>query len=208
MLTNRFFKVAILLLGGLALGILAFAIGSHPGAAQADSPSAQGGSVLEVEVAENGNRFSPDETPVFEDDGLPAYGAEFITEGYLYPAGTLTCDEEGCNGVLPDGTPEFLDQVIGTWVCRGWHIGDGAHTETGPWVVSTQTFSFGNVPGAKTLISDGFELSDMNVAFNRAVTGGSGDYLNVRGEQNQTFLGWNDSVGVSLKVSFRLLGGQ
>ena len=34
---------------------------------------------------------------------MPAYGNPFVTEGYLYPSGTLG----GSNGVLPDGRPEF-----------------------------------------------------------------------------------------------------
>jgi len=72
------------------------------------------GKPFRVDIAENGTRFSPDETPAFP-DGLPAYGAEFITEGYIYPAGTLT----GPNGANPDGSPEFPNRVIGRWVCRG-----------------------------------------------------------------------------------------
>src|SRR5262245_26233336 len=61
---------------------------------------------IRLDVAENGTKFTPDETPVFP-DGLPAYGAEFITEGYLYPEGTL----KGANGANPDGSPEFPNKV-------------------------------------------------------------------------------------------------
>ena len=123
------------------------------------------------EVAENGLRFAFASAPV-HDDGMPAYGNPFVTEGYLYPSGTLG----GSNGVLPDGQPEFPEKVIGTWICRGYMIGDGAHTESGPWVTSTQTYNFGAAFGAITLITEGFELADKGVAVTRAVIGGTGPF--------------------------------
>ncbi|MDN5932138.1 MAG: hypothetical protein L0I24_13910 [Pseudonocardia sp.] len=57
-----------------------------------------------------------------------------LTQGYRCPEGTL----DGTNGVNPDGTPDFPDQVIGEWLCRGYSIGDGAHTTDGAWVYTTQ----------------------------------------------------------------------
>ena len=162
------------------------------------------GRTISIEVAENGTRFVPDETPVFEEDGYPAYGTEFITEGYIYPAGTLTCENNECNGVLENGEPEFPDEVIGKWICRGWHVGDGGHTETGPWVVSTQIFDFGDVPGANMIVTDGYEYSDFDLEFNRAITGGSGTYHKVRGDQDQIFLGWNPSFGAALTIDLHV----
>ena len=162
--------------------------------------------VIEFEVAENGyQRFAADETPVFEEDGLPAYGAEFITQGYLYPPGTLTCDADGiCNGVLEDGSPEFPDKVLGEWSCWGYHIGDGAHTLTGPGVITNQVFSFGDTPGAKTIASIGYELVDFNVPVSRAIIGGSGDYRIARGEQVQEVLGFDLMRGISLNVKLHI----
>ena len=159
--------------------------------------------VIEIEIAENGKRFIPDEEPIF-DDGLPAAGAEFITDGYIYPAGTLTCNNNECNGVLESGEPEFPDLVMGKWVCRGWHISDGAHTETGPIVVTKQTYQMAD---GSLITTDGFELSDFDTEVWRAVTGGTGQFLNVRGQQQQSLLGWNGSVGVGLRVRLVLLGG-
>lgn len=164
-----------------------------------------------VEVAENGTRFSPDEGPVFEEDGFPAYGAAFITQGYIYPDGTLTCDAEGnCDGVLPDGSPEFPDAVLGEWTCWGYHVGDGAHTQTGPIVATTQMFSFGAEPGSEMLTTTGYEYVDMNTPFKRAVTGGTGVYRDAGGEQNQELLGLNngdkETFGVTLRVTFDLEG--
>ena len=98
--------------------------------------------VLKFDVAENATRFVFDEAPVFN-DGLPAYGNAFVTGGYIYEHGTLN----GGNGVLPGGSPEFPDKVIGSWICRGWFVGDGAHTQSGAMVVTTQYYQFGDKPG-------------------------------------------------------------
>ncbi len=159
---------------------------------------------LTVEVAENGTRFLPDAEPM-DADGMPLYGAEFITQGYLYPEGTLTCDgENNCNGVNPDGSPEFPDQVIGTWFCRGWHVNDAATTTAGPIVITTQTYIFGDDPTAQNLVTDGFEFADFNHVFERSITGGTGSYGKARGVQKQELLGWNPSVGTALRVTFEL----
>lgn len=165
-------------------------------AAWSEAGERGGRRTIEVDVAENGTRFLPDETPVFE-DGLPNYGAEFITEGYIYPAGTLS----GANGTLPDGSPEFPDKVIGRWTCRGWHVGEGARTTAGPLVVTHQIFDFGEAPGSEAIMTDGFEYAEPNVAFHRAIIGGTGRFARARGEQVQTLLGYpNPSHGVSIRV--------
>jgi hypothetical protein len=153
-------------------------------------------------VAENGKRFTPDETPVFP-DGLPAYGNEFITEGYIYPHGTL----DGTNGVNTDGSPEFPNKVIGRWYCRGWHVGDGAHTTTGPIVITHQLYDFGAQPGQTTLTTDGIELADMGVPFQRAIIGGTGVYALARGEATQTLLVFpNQAGGVNLRLTLKVRG--
>ena len=58
--------------------------------------------VMHFDVAESGSKFSFDEAPLLP-SGFPAYGNAFITQGYIYPAGTLGAD----NGVNPNGSPEF-----------------------------------------------------------------------------------------------------
>jgi hypothetical protein len=163
-----------------------------------------GAKVIRFDVAENGTRFALDETPVFG-DGLPAYGNEFITEGYVYPYGTLAVGADGVvNGVNPDGTPEFPDKVIGRWTCRGWHVGEGAHTATGPWVVTQQLFDMDGEAGRQTLTTEGYELVDVNVPVRRAVTGGTGANASAGGEATQTFLGFNGSAGTASRHVFRL----
>lgn len=154
---------------------------------------------LRVDVAENGLRFFFADAPVF-DDGMPAAGNPFVTQGYLYPAGTLN----GANGVLADGSPEFPEKVIGTWFCRGYMINDGMHTTTGPMVISTQYFNFGDEHGDVSLVTEGYELADVGVPVSRAITGGAGPYKHASGGAGQVFHGFNTTMGVNLSVEFEV----
>jgi hypothetical protein len=155
--------------------------------------------VLRVDVSENAKRFVFDETPLHP-DGLPAYGNEFVTEGYIYPEGTLN----GTNGVKEDGSPEFPKKVIGRWTCRGWHVGEGAKTVTGPWVVTHQYFDFGKEFGRTSLATDGVELVDIDVPVMRAIIGGTGIYAQARGEVKQTMIGFNQLNGVNLRLEMKV----
>lgn len=124
--------------------------------------------------------------------GGPAYGASFVVQGVIYPKGTFK--EKGVSsGLNPDGSPEFPELVIGTWTCRGWFIGDGIATKSGPFVVTTQIYDFDqDSPGANTVVSDGLELIDLNLPFPRAVTGGTGPNQHLQGGQvSQTAVGTN-----------------
>lgn len=163
------------------------------------SGTAVAGKTLEFDVAENASRFVFDENPVF-DNGAPAYGNSFVTQGYIYPHGTL---EEG-NGVLPDGSPQFPGKVIGTWTCRGWFVGDGARTESGPWVITQQYYDFGDKAGQESLITEGFELPEPGATVRRAVTGGTGIYRDARGEARQVLLGFNAATGVNLRFEIEV----
>lgn len=155
--------------------------------------------VLRFDVTENAKRFIFDETPVHA-DGAPAYGNEFVTEGYLYPFGTLN----GTNGVNADGSPEFPDKVIGRWICRGWHTGEGAKTVTGPWVVTHQVYDLGVKPGQSMLVSDGLELVDLNEPILRAISGGTGQFSQARGEMRQVMIGFNQLNGVNLRIEIKV----
>ena len=156
--------------------------------------------IIRFDVSENAKRFVFDETPL-HDDGAPAYGNEFITEGYIYPFGTLN----GTNGVNPDGGPEFPDRVIGKWTCRGWHVGEGAKTVSGPWVITHQLYDFGGKPGQVTLTTDGVELVDIDVPVKRAIIGGTGPYAEARGEATQKMIGFNQLNGVNLRYEIRVV---
>ena len=164
--------------------------------------------VIEFDVAEDMTRFIFDKDVVYE-DGLPADGSAFITRGYLYKPGTLN----GSNGVIVTRDannnvvkvePQFPDKVIGEWICQGYMINAAGHAKEGVWVFSTQFFQFGDKPGAKTLVSQGYELADVGVAISRAITGGTGQYKDARGEGEQTLLGLNQSEGVNLHVKLKV----
>jgi hypothetical protein len=165
------------------------------GLTQTYAPAEAEVQVLEFDVAEDMNRFIFDQDVVYE-DGMPADGSSFITRGYLYEPGTLT----DSNGVNPDGSPEFPDKVIGEWICQGYMINDAGHATGGVWVFSTQFFQLGSEPGAQSIVTQGYELADTDVAIARAITGGTGDFKLARGESSQTLLGLNATEGVNLRV--------
>lgn len=150
-----------------------------------------GTKTLAFDVAEDMNRFAFDPDHTYEEDGMPAHGSFFVTQGYIYPAGTL----DGTNGVNPDGSPEFPELVMGSWTCYGTFIGEGAHAASGPMVVTTQIYNFGQAFGNQMIVSDGYELADVGVPIKRAITGGTDQYANARGVVEQTFLGFNASEG-------------
>jgi hypothetical protein len=157
--------------------------------------------IIRFDVAEDATRFAFDkEQFVFEEgpgkeDNLPAYGNQFVTQGYIYPPGTLN----GGNGVFENGDPEFPDLVIGEWTCRGVFIGDGAKTVSGPWVITTQFYDLGD---GHSVVSEGLELADVGVPIARAITGGTVPFKNASGEAVQRLLGFNVTTGVNLR--FRL----
>ncbi len=150
------------------------------------------------DVAEDHTRFVFDEAPVFE-DGYPAYGNAFVTQGYIYPAGTL---DDGAEGVNPDGSPAFPAIVIGTWTCDGYFVGEGMRTTEGPMVITRQVYAFED---GDILITQGPEFMADGIQFSRAVTGGTGDYADAPAELRQTFLGMSDGLGVRLHMR---LGGD
>lgn len=162
-------------------------------AQQNDAPE-----TLTIEVSEDMYAFVFDDSKV-HDDGMPAYGSAFVTQGYIYPEGTLN----GSNGVLENGDPEFPDQVIGTWTCYGYLIGDGAHTETGAWVVSTQVIEFDETYDNATIVTQGMELADVGVQGFRAITGGTGIFNGASGQAAQTMTGFNASEGVVLSIELQ-----
>jgi hypothetical protein len=124
-----------------------------------------------------------------------------MSKGFIYPHGFLDTND----GVDPDGNPTAPDKVIGRWTCRGWHVGEGAATETGPWVITHQLFDLGEKPGSVTLATDGLELVDINVPIRRAIIGGTGPYANAGGEAIQTMLGFDELGGVKLHMELEVM---
>lgn len=167
--------------------VLAAALVSTSFTAQAE------GMLTSFDVAEDISRFVFAESPVF-DDGMPAYGNPFITQGYVYPAGTL---DGGVEGTLADGSPAYPNKVIGIWTCDGYLVGNGMRTETGTIVITRQIIQFSD---GDLLITQGPELADVDISVTRAVTGGTGDYTNAPAEIRQVMLGMSDGYGVRLQI--------
>lgn len=160
--------------------------------------------VIAFEVSENATKFIFDETPLTKDkDGndVPGDGNEFKTEGYIYRPGTLQGDGDGVN---PDGSSEYPDRVIGRWYCWGFHVGNGAATAIGPWVITHQMYDLGDRPGSRSLISAGLELVDIGEPIKRAITGGTGPFRKAHGEVVQTMIGFNALKGVNLRLQLRI----
>jgi len=193
---RRVFVPAIAVCGGLIVGLLC--------SLDLSSAAANGGRGRpRFDVAMNGFTFS------FEGNtnanGYPAKGTPFVIEGYIYPAGTFARHGE-LSGVNPDGSPEFPDRVLGTWICRGWHLQDG-DAVTGPVVATTQIFDLDPArTGLSTLTTDGIELADFDVVFYRAVTGGTGRYREASGQHSQVYVGGGVNVtgGFNTSFEFRL----
>lgn len=155
-----------------------------------------GDTPMSFDVAEDMSRFVFAPAPVF-DDGMPAYGNAFITQGYIYEDGTL---DSGVEGTLPDGSPAFPDKVIGRWTCDGYFVGDGMRTQTGAIVITRQVFEFDN---GDILINQGAELVDVNVKAPRVITGGTGDFAGMSGEMTQVLLGMSEGYGVRLLIDVK-----
>ena len=157
--------------------------------------------VLRFDVAEDGTRYVWSGDPKLA-DGMPTNGNPFVSQGYIYPEGTLT----ESNGIVADGSPEFPDKVLGQWTCYGWWIGDPTHVEqSAPWL-TTHLFNFGGAYGEATIVTEGYSINDMDVALERAITGGTGLYTEARGVQLETNLGFNASKGGNFRYEVRIAG--
>lgn len=168
--------------------LIATAIALAPGFANAEMLSA-------FDVAEDHSRIFMAAQPVHE-NGMPAHGNAFVSQGYIYPEGTLA---DGTVGVLEDGSPAFPDLVLGTWTCDGYFVGEGGNATTGVWIISRQTFAFDD--GA-TIVTQGTEIADIGQPNLRPVTGATGEYAEIDGGLVQTTLGFTDFWGLSATYAF------
>ncbi len=189
--------VYLFLLGGVGSPLISCA----PTVAEAgtNDTAVSTSQTLEFDMVEDFTRFVFN-ADIAQEDGFPAHGSAFITQGYLYPVGTL----DGTNGVNPDGSPEFPDKVIGTWICRGWIYGDVMNEDGLPTAVTTQIFELSEAYGSQTIITDGFEYMAPGSTFSRAIIGGTGEYRSARGEQAQEILGINEFMGMSMRFALHL----
>lgn len=123
----------------------------------------------------------------------PERGSFFVTEGRIFPAGTIQGD-----GATFD---PYRSGHIGVWICRGTHLVAASEIPAAPlWVDTAQLFVLGR-QGKEQLTTEGVEGGG---TVTRIVTGGTGNYAGWTGEQRQTFLGFNPTGGVNLRVTFIL----
>ena len=186
--------IAAVLLLAIAVVIGGFLI-LRTDQAEASEPQVE---TIHIEIAEDMTKFVFNQDIVF-DDGLPAHGSNFITKGYIYPAGTIAEHDGIYSGVNPDGSPEFPDKVLGEWVCYGYLIDDSMHAEAGAIIVSKQYINLTNEQGDQMIVTEGYERIDDEWE-TRAITGGTGEYINVSGVARQRFLGVNVGEGFMLEA--------
>lgn len=151
--------------------------------------------VFTIDVAEDFSLFVP--TKVRPEDTQPERGAFFVTEGRIFPAGTIP------KGGTPEAPGAFDPNgagSVGTWFCRGTHLVSGALFPVTARAVHTGQLYL--LPNERTSIStEGVEGAGATV---RPVTGGTGPFAGYIGEQKQELLGFNATGGVNLRVTFVL----
>ena len=148
--------------------------------------------VFTVDVAEDLNgKFVP--TFVKPGDTQPERGSFFVTEGRIFPEGTI-------QGNGADFDP-YSRGHIGVWICRGTHLVSASEIPAAPlWVDTAQLYVVGR-QGKEQIATEGVEGAG---TVTRIVTGGTGNLVGFIGEQRQTFLGFNPTGGVNLRVTFIL----
>ena len=155
---------------------------------------------LSIDVASNGSTFKfLEQKEINTTDNKRM----FAVEGYIYPGGTFL--RYGKNrGILLNGDPEFPQDVMGTWHCKGSVIKEKSEAESGAYVITTHTYDLRtDRPGLRTLASDGLELIDLNTPFKRTLTSGTGKYNRVRGGSvTQTTIGTNNTSQFNYTFEF------
>ena len=148
--------------------------------------------VFTIDVAEDlAGKFVP--TFVKPEHTQPERGSFFVTEGRVFPGGTIQGDGASFD---PNRSGH-----IGVWICRGTHLVAASEIPAAPlWVDTVQLFVLGR-QGKEQLSTEGVEGGG---TVTRIVTGGAGNYAGYVGEQRQTFLGFNPTGGVNLRVTFIL----
>lgn len=167
--------------------LLAAALSAVPAPLLAQPPSL----TVTVDVAEDFAQFVATPLP---GDTEPKRGSFFLTEGRIFPAGTIEGDGATFD---PSAHP-----AIGTWLCRGTHLADGADIVSGKaeiWVATTQNYLFPD--DRLSIATEGREGTRPMV---RTVVGGTGPLKYYVGEQRQQLLGFNATGGVNLRVTFVL----
>jgi hypothetical protein len=146
--------------------------------------------VFTIDVAEDFTRFTP--TFVRPEHTQPERGSFFVTEGNIFPGGTIQGDGATFD---PNATG-----AIGKWFCRGTHLVSATEFLTA--AIGVHTSQLYLLPNQnKSLSTEGVE----GIApARRPVTGGTGMFRDYVGEMKQELLGFNATGGVNLRVTFVL----
>ena len=180
------FLRAIALAAVIALS--ATGLSAHPGDDRRPAPSDT--IMFTIDVAEDFSLFSP--TFVKPTDTQPERGSFFVTEGNIFPGGTIKGDGATFN---PNRSG-----AIGRWFCRGTHLVSATEFPTSARAVHTaQLYLFPDE--SKSIATEGVEG---NAPVSRPITGGTGLFKGYVGEQRQEMLGFNATGGVNLRVTFIL----
>lgn len=167
-------------------------LGTGTPASALDGKGRHGGDtiVFTIDVAEDFALFNP--TLVRPTDTQPERGSFFITEGNIFPGGTIKGD-----GATFDPNQQG---ALGRWFCRGTHLVSATEFPTSARAVHTAQLYL--LPNERTSIAT--EGVEGNVPVLRAITGGTGPFKGYIGEQKQRMLGFNATGGVNLRVTFTL----
>ena len=169
----------------VVLAAAAYLITLQPATAQMNSPERI---QFTIDVAEDMNLFVEPRVPAGTE---PLRGSFFVTEGKIFPAGTIPV----VGGDQFD--PSSVAGAIGTWFCKGTFLAKGSLFDKTPMAVLTdQLFLLPN--DKQSIATTGTEGSAPTV---RAVVGGTGQYAGYTGEQRQEFLGFNKTGGVNLRLT-------
>lgn len=142
-----------------------------------------------IDVAEDMNKFVEHRTAVGAE---PIRGSQFVTEGNIFPAGTIPGKGEQFDPNTPGSR--------GTWFCKGvFLVRGGEFDKAARAVLSDQVYL---LPGDQHSIAT--TGTEGNGAAVRPVTGGTGAFAGYLGEQKQQFLGFNKTGGVNLRVTIAL----
>jgi len=189
---SRKFRPVAVVMAALALF---FGLGASSQARSNEEITAKSNShrrVFTIDVAEDFEKFVPG--PPFDQDGVPQRGSFFITEGKIYPEGTIKDD-----GASFDPNSEG---AIGQWFCRGTHLVSGLEFPEVRFAADTaQAYLLPN--DKEMIVTDGLE-GGFGYVLQRVVSGGTGKFRKFIGIQKQELLGFNKSGGVNIRVTFEL----
>lgn len=181
------------MMAGLTLGGVSVAAGAAGAVLMTSTTAAGGGYRREQftvdiaclgptwrEAARNYNGVTPDPSET---------GSAFITEGWVYPGGTIP---EG------DGFAPVEKGSIGRWFCHGWFVLSKSRWE--PHLNSGVDLVFGSLTPEQPFPPDTLSIvgnegtDDRSRSALRAVIGGTGKYVGAAGQIHQRYLGLNSSL--------------